>query len=102
MPPPAAVAVAVTGGTENHHQPPNSLSSMILKKQKTVCVMDASGLLGFELVKTLLQRGYFVHASLQSDSRFQGQFVSSPVASIISTLRANSITELANKVRQLV
>ncbi|KNA14845.1 hypothetical protein SOVF_103670 [Spinacia oleracea] len=73
MPPPAAVAVAVTGGTENHHQPPNSLSSMILKKQKTVCVMDASGLLGFELVKTLLQRGYFVHASLQSDSRFQGE-----------------------------
>ncbi|XP_004512517.1 cinnamoyl-CoA reductase-like SNL6 [Cicer arietinum] len=31
----------------------------------TVCVMDASGLLGFSLAQRLLQRGYTVHASLQ-------------------------------------
>ena len=32
----------------------------------TVCVMDASGHLGFSLVQRLLQRGYTVHASVQS------------------------------------
>ncbi|WVZ10884.1 hypothetical protein V8G54_015414 [Vigna mungo] len=32
---------------------------------QTVCVMDASGQLGFSLVQRLLQRGYTVHASLQ-------------------------------------
>lgn len=31
----------------------------------TVCVMDASGQLGFSLVQRLLQRGYIVHASVQ-------------------------------------
>ncbi|KAG4992207.1 hypothetical protein AAZX31_09G187700 [Glycine max] len=31
----------------------------------TVCVMDASGHLGFSLVQRLLQRGYTVHASVQ-------------------------------------
>ncbi|XP_058777454.1 cinnamoyl-CoA reductase-like SNL6 [Vicia villosa] len=31
----------------------------------TVCVMDASGQLGFSLVQRLLQRGYTVHASIQ-------------------------------------
>ncbi|XP_057448641.1 cinnamoyl-CoA reductase-like SNL6 [Lotus japonicus] len=31
----------------------------------TVCVMDASGQLGFRLVQKLLQRGYTVHASIQ-------------------------------------
>ncbi|CAJ1931126.1 unnamed protein product [Sphenostylis stenocarpa] len=31
----------------------------------TVCVMDASGHLGFTLVQRLLQRGYNVHASVQ-------------------------------------
>ncbi|CAI9298878.1 unnamed protein product [Lactuca saligna] len=33
---------------------------------KRVCVMDAGGCLGFSLVYSLLQRGYFVHAAVQS------------------------------------
>ncbi|XP_021725851.1 cinnamoyl-CoA reductase 2-like [Chenopodium quinoa] len=58
------------GGGDNgmKHQHPNS-ASVISREQKTVCVMDASGSLGSELVKTLLQRGYFVHAALQSHSK---------------------------------
>jgi hypothetical protein len=32
----------------------------------TVCVMDASGSLGFSLVERLLQRGYTVHAAVQN------------------------------------
>jgi len=32
---------------------------------QTVCVMDASGHLGFNLVQRLLHRGYTVHASIQ-------------------------------------
>ena len=31
----------------------------------TVCVMDASGLLGSTLVRRLLHRGYIVHAAVQ-------------------------------------
>lgn len=33
---------------------------------KTVCVMDAGGSLGSALVHRLLQRGYFVHAAINS------------------------------------
>ena len=32
----------------------------------TVCVMDASGELGLGLVKSLIQRGYTVHAVVQN------------------------------------
>ena len=32
----------------------------------TVCVMDASGNLGFSMVEKLLQRGYTVHAAVQN------------------------------------
>ena len=35
-----------------------------------VCVMDASGHLGFGLVQRLLQRGYTVHASVQEDGNY--------------------------------
>ncbi|KAI5325543.1 PREDICTED: cinnamoyl-CoA reductase [Prunus dulcis] len=41
----------------------------------TVCVMDASGHVGTTLTERLLQRGYTVHAALQSrdESRFEAQ-----------------------------
>ncbi|XP_028789139.1 cinnamoyl-CoA reductase-like SNL6 [Neltuma alba] len=43
----------------------------------TVCVMDASGHLGFNLVKRLLQRGYTVHASVQDHGEEQFRRLSS-------------------------
>lgn len=36
------------------------------RSANTVCVMDASGQLGTTLVQRLLQRGYTVHASVQT------------------------------------
>ncbi|XP_059656822.1 cinnamoyl-CoA reductase-like SNL6 [Cornus florida] len=38
---------------------------------KTVCVMDASGPLGSNLVQKLLQRGYTVHATVQDHVEYQ-------------------------------
>ena len=43
-----------------------SLSHSLSKMAPTVCVMDASGELGSTLVERLLQRGYTVHAVVQS------------------------------------
>ncbi|GAA0157171.1 dehydratase [Lithospermum erythrorhizon] len=40
--------------------------AMLNKSSKTVCVMDASGLVGTTLVHSLLQRGYIVHAALHN------------------------------------
>ncbi|XP_030500434.1 cinnamoyl-CoA reductase-like SNL6 [Cannabis sativa] len=37
-----------------------------MMSSKTVCVMDASGRLGSNLVNRLIQRGYTVHAAIQS------------------------------------
>ncbi|XP_010695556.2 cinnamoyl-CoA reductase-like SNL6 [Beta vulgaris subsp. vulgaris] len=38
----------------------------------TVCVMDASGSLGLNLVRRLLQRGYIVHAAVQPHGEVKG------------------------------
>ncbi|KAF8379057.1 hypothetical protein HHK36_028484 [Tetracentron sinense] len=38
---------------------------------KTVCVMDASGRLGSSLVERLLQKGYTVHAAVQTHGKLQ-------------------------------
>ncbi|KAF7809489.1 cinnamoyl-CoA reductase-like SNL6 [Senna tora] len=46
------------------------MAPSFLANANTVCVMDASGPLGFTLVQRLVQRGYTVHASLQ---RHQGK-----------------------------
>ncbi|KAM7259338.1 hypothetical protein ACFE04_015079 [Oxalis oulophora] len=43
------------------------MSDIFEHPSTTVCVMDASGRLGFGLVDSLLQRGYTVHAAVQND-----------------------------------
>ncbi|KAL2921448.1 Cinnamoyl-CoA reductase-like SNL6 [Bienertia sinuspersici] len=58
MPPTPSMA---TLKNDYHHHQTNKLSNKF-----KVCVMDASGSLGSSLVNTLLQRGYFVHAAIQS------------------------------------
>ncbi|KMT16677.1 hypothetical protein BVRB_3g049630 [Beta vulgaris subsp. vulgaris] len=67
-PPPPAAAIAAIGESEKKKKRRENCVSNSL----VVCVMDASGSLGSALVNTLLQRGYFVHAAIQSHS--QGQF----------------------------
>lgn len=53
---------------------PHFQKTMNLKENTTtVCVMDASSSLGFQLVHSLLRRGYLVHAVFQSHSLSQGE-----------------------------
>lgn len=60
----------------------------------TVCVMDAASSLGFQLVHSLLRRGYLVHAAFQSNSLSQGSFLLSFLFSFFCWILFNYSLEL--------
>lgn len=47
------------------------MAPALLETSKNVCVMDASGFLGSNLVDALIQRGYTVHAAVQNHGDLQ-------------------------------